>query len=43
MKKLTNKGKHTVWVGNYSHTNTSKPTILRRGNTAAGYGKCICN
>ena len=31
MKKLTNKGKYTVRVGNYPHTNTSKPTILRRG------------
>ena len=30
MKKLTDKGKHTVKVGNHLHTNISKPGIARR-------------
>ena len=30
MGKLTSKGKHTVNIGNYPHTNISKPAIMRR-------------
>ena len=31
MEKLTGKGKHTVKLENHSHTNISKPAIVRKG------------
>ena len=42
MGKITRKGKHKVNVGNHSHTNLiSKPVIVIKESTNAGYWKCI--
>ena len=41
IEKFTGKGKHTLKVGNHTHTNMiSKPAIVSRESNS-GYLKCI--